>query len=148
MIESHHIEEFKIKTYDTDFKHRLRIEALFNYFQEVAEIHSNHGNVGYIGMQRRNMIWILSKVRVHINALPKVNESIQIKTWSRGVDRLFAYRDFSVTNGNNKNIINASSAWLIIDKIKHRPIRPEIFADGFPTKNQQSDKFCFNKIIY
>jgi acyl-ACP thioesterase len=56
---------------------------------------------------------------------PGWGEKIKVKTWLTGMGRLFALRNFSITNSKDKIISTARSAWLVLDLKSRRPQRIE-----------------------
>ena len=113
-------EPFKIKSFDIDTTGKLRLSSLFEYLQEVAGNHAENIEVGYDQLQEKNLFWVLSRMKLNIERLPKWNETIEIKTWPKGIDKLFAIRDFEIFDSAKKLIISVTSSWLLIDSIKHR----------------------------
>ena len=50
------------------------------------------------------------------SGLPLWGETIIVKTWPRGTDKLFALRDYEVRYPDGRSIALATSSWLIIDR--------------------------------
>lgn len=130
--------KFKIRVYETDYKQRLKIDAIANYMQECAEEHAKLGDLGYDGMMDKNIFWVLSKVQIQILEMPIINDEITIKTWSKGLAKLYAIRDFEICNGEGKIVIRASTNWLVIDSKTYRPVRPNEIMLKFPHLEQES----------
>ena len=57
---------------------------------------------------------------------PEWKDNIEIKTWPKGVDGLFAIRDFQIFR-NGEIIGRATSYWLILDADSKRPKRLDDF---------------------
>lgn len=108
-------ENFEIKSYETDYKHELRPFAFMNYAQYMAEKHASILKFGYDNLLETQNVWVLSRVNVHFLEYPKWNNIVSMETWHKGTDRLFGIRDFRMTNQLGKEIILATSSWLIID---------------------------------
>ena len=113
-------EPFKIKSFDINTTGKLKLSSLFEYLQEVAGNHAENIEVGYDQLQEKNLFWVLSRMKLNIERLPKWNETIEIATWPKGIDKLFAIRDFEIFDSAKNLIISATSSWLLIDSIKHR----------------------------
>lgn len=118
-----HSHEITIHSYEIDFKSRLNIFSLFNYFQEIAWEHAGILHFGLEDLSKRNLFWVLSRVRVEIDRLPQWNEKIKLVTYPRGIDGLFALRDYEIYDSNDNRIISASSSWLILNAQNRRPVR-------------------------
>ncbi len=120
---AYHSHEITVHSYEIDFKSRLNIFSLFNYFQEIAWEHAGILHFGLEDLSKRNLFWVLSRVRVEIERLPLWNEKIKLVTYPRGIDGLFALRDYEIYDSNNNRIISASSSWLILSSENRRPVR-------------------------
>jgi medium-chain acyl-[acyl-carrier-protein] hydrolase len=116
---------FSVASYEVDFAQRLSLFALLNRFQDLAGLHAEHLQVGYELLRSSNLAWLLSRIRVDILSLPKWGDTVQLATWPKGVDRLFAMRDFALTTGTGDPLVKATSAWLLVDIERGRPQRVE-----------------------
>lgn len=125
-------EEFIIRTWDVDRKGRLHTAAAFNYFQEIAGNHAETLGAGKNELIANNQAWILSRMSTLITRRPEWGERIVAKTWPRGTDRLFAIRDYELIDSSNTVIGKGRSAWIVIDTVKLRPLRPQFLMDKMP----------------
>ena len=114
---------FAVASYESDFNGRLSLFSLFNRFQELAGLHARYLNVGYDMLHHANLAWFLSRIRVQLNSLPQWGDIVTLATWPKGKDRLFALRDFSLTNERGEVLVLATTAWLVFDTVKNRPQR-------------------------
>jgi medium-chain acyl-[acyl-carrier-protein] hydrolase len=118
-------ETFLVVSYETDLFGKLSLYAMFNRFQELAGIHAEYLQVGYDTLRDAKLAWILSRIKIQIHSMPKWGNKVHLATWPKGIDRLFAIRDFCMTNENGEILIAATSAWLLIDINNGRPRRIE-----------------------
>ncbi len=114
-----------IRSYDVDLRMIARLPVLCRFMQEAAYFHAEHLGVGYSHLSPKNMAWVLARMRIEIERLPKWGETVKLRTWPSGRDRLFYYRDFEITDGNGKRLLLASSAWFVIDSSKRERIQPD-----------------------
>ncbi|MCL2270408.1 MAG: thioesterase, partial [Treponema sp.] len=63
-------------------------------------------------------------------------------TWPRGVEKLFALRDFDIRDASGNPAVQARSCWLVIDIEKRRPLRPQSVMDSIP-QNEGQDALPF-----
>lgn len=110
-----------IKSYDVDFKGELKLTSIFNYMQEAAWQHAEILNFGYNALSKKNMFWVLSKIKIEINKIPKWNDKITLITFPRGTDSIYAVRDYQFVNCDGEELIKGTSYWLILDAINIRP---------------------------
>ena len=117
---------FSVASYEVDFTGQMSLFSLFNRFQDLAGIHAAYLHVGYAQLLELKLAWILSRIRIQIHFLPRWGDTVELSTWPKGINRLFAMRDFSLTSERGKILVLATSAWLLMDIEKNRPQRIEI----------------------
>jgi acyl-ACP thioesterase len=115
----------------------MTLDAMFNCFQEAAISHAENLGVGREAMARANQVWILSRMSVAVNRRPQYGETITVRTWPRGGEKLFALRDYDIRDAADKPAVQARSCWLIIDMEKRRPLRPQSIMDALPHNEGQ-----------
>jgi len=125
-------ETFPVRFGTIDKSDRLTLNSIFNYFQEAAICHAENLNVGREEMIRTGQAWILSRMSVLVERRPKYSETVTVRTWPRGWEKLFAIRNFQITDADNVPVVSARSAWLIVDMEKRRPLRPQALMDQLP----------------
>lgn len=148
-------ETFTVRSYEIDKNARLRLPALFNYLQEIAGNHAAHLQLGFPDLSQKGYFWVLSRLQIDVVRLPRWQETIKITTWPKPTERIFAIRDFLVTDEHENVIIRASSGWLIVnaalrqlepvdDIIKGRPL----VEDQSATELDHSKIKAFEQVIY
>lgn len=125
-------EQFRIRTHEADPNGQAQLDALFGCFQEAAGHHARALGVGREDLDRQGCFWVLSRCWMHIDQYPEWGREIIVRTWPRGVERLFALRDFQILSDQRVVIGSGVSAWLILDQKKHRPMRPGPFLTAVP----------------
>jgi medium-chain acyl-[acyl-carrier-protein] hydrolase len=129
---------FKVKSYEAEPSGKVRISTIFNYLQEVAGNQAEQLGVGFSEMQAKGLFWVLSRIKIVFHEIPVWGDEIKITTWPKGVDKFFALRDFSITNAAGKEIIVASTAWLVVDNQKFRLHKIESLDVPIPDNNGKS----------
>lgn len=114
----------------TDGKGRLKITDLCDFFQECAGEHAEELGVGP-QLRKENLAWVLSKMKISIDKMPKENQKISIETWPKGIDKLFALRDFKMKSSQGEVIGNATTSWLLINLQNKRPRRVDMVTSRF-----------------
>jgi acyl-ACP thioesterase len=117
---------------DIDRSDRMTLAATFDYFQEAAINHAEILGVGRESMARTGQLWILSRMSVLIERRPKYQETVKLRTWPRGGEKLFALRDYDIRDAAGTPLIRGRSGWLIIDIEKRRPLRPQTVMEHLP----------------
>ena len=117
--------EYKIPVYDTGPDGKLSLFSLFNYLQDVASEHAEKLNFGRDDLLKENRFWVLSRIVAEVDLWPEWKETIIVRTWPRGTDKLFAIRDYEVFYPDGRHIASGSSSWLIVDRTTKKIQRPD-----------------------
>ncbi|HUI70047.1 MAG TPA: acyl-ACP thioesterase domain-containing protein [Spirochaetia bacterium] len=116
-------EQRSVESFEVDVKARLKPHMLFAYMLNSAWKHATRASHGYQDLLERNQMWVLVKFQAAILQLPEWGKTIVIETWGKGIEKLFALRDFTVRLEQGEKLASATSAWMILDKNRHRPVR-------------------------
>ncbi|RPJ09447.1 MAG: hypothetical protein EHM28_01495 [Spirochaetaceae bacterium] len=114
-----HSEHFHVRPSEVDFRGWLSVGCLAGYLQDTAGVHANLLGFGVGDLLRKNMTWMLSRFRLEILRRTDCGEDITVTTWPSGSEKLFTYREFSVTDRQDRLVAKSSTAWLTIE------IKPE-----------------------
>jgi len=117
--------EYKIPVYDTGPDGKLSLFSLLNYLQDIASEHAARLNFGRDDLLRANHFWVLSRIVAYIDLWPVWEETIIVRTWPRGTDKLFAIRDYQVQYPDGRHIACGSSSWLVVDITTKKIQRPD-----------------------
>lgn len=125
-------EQRLIESYDVDLLGRLRPQTLFAYLLNAAWNHAAGTTYGYAALTARNLMWVLIGIQLFVNRYPRWGERLDIETWGKRIDRLYALRDFACSSASGEKIISATSSWMVLDSTSGRPQRFDETTDGFP----------------
>jgi acyl-ACP thioesterase len=128
-------ETFPVRFGAIDRSDTLTLDAMFQFFQEAAICHAENLMVGREDMARTGQVWILSRISVLVDRRPNYRETITVRSWPRGWEKLFAIRDYDIRGKDDVPAVSARSGWLIVDMEKRRPLRPQSVMDSLP-KNE------------
>jgi medium-chain acyl-[acyl-carrier-protein] hydrolase len=131
-------ETFPVRFGAIDRSDRLTLDAVFQFFQETAICHAENLGVGREDMARTGQVWILSRMSVLVDRRPNYWETVTVRSWPRGGEKLFAIRNYDIRGKDNKAAVSARSAWIILDMEKRLPLRPQSIMDSLP-KNEGLD---------
>ena len=118
-------DSYKINSFEVDPTRRATVQTLCKFMQESAWNHAGALKLGFSQMQKRALMWAISRLKIQIYDLPRWGQTVRIKTWPAGIYRLFALRDFQILNEASGLMAEATSAWLILDESMRRPTRIE-----------------------
>lgn len=131
--------KFYIGLSDINTEKELTNTCLLRYLEDVAGLHSELAGYGVTDMNITRKSWILLSWKVEIKKRPLINDTLNIRTWSRCIDKFYAFRDFEVRDQYDEVICIATSKWVFmdIDKGKLVKISDEIAQKYKPELNNK-----------
>lgn len=117
-------EVFRVRAGEIGPGGTLRLPSLGDYLQEAAGNHAVALGYGSDELLARGQTWILSRLKLEVRALPAWRQEVAVETWPTGVRRLWALREFRLTDAAGGTLALATSGWLILKVASKRPIRP------------------------
>lgn len=115
--------KFFVGARDINSFRELTNTALLSYLEDVACIHSEIAGYGLSNLNKIKKTWILLSWKIKVIKRPNFGEYLNVKTWSRLIDKFYAYRDFQVFNEEDELVAIASSKWVFIDVEKGKIIK-------------------------
>mgnify|MGYP006267257067 CR=1 FL=1 len=132
-----HVAHFSVRSYEVDPSGVLRPVVLLRMLQETAWQHASALGKGYADRSGGELFWVLSRLRMRIDSLPRWSESFSIRTQPVGVQKLFALREFELADAREQTTGRVLSAWLLVDAERGRPVRPEKLLSDIPLGEQE-----------
>lgn len=115
--------QFEVLSFQIDPNGLLRWGALGDLMQEIAWKHADSKDFGQ-NLFNQGFHWVLSRMSIQVRKLPSWGDVITVKTAGRGINKLFALREFLVEDASGIPLATAMSAWLLLDSTSKRPKRP------------------------
>ena len=113
---------FIISNNDVDKRFKLKISAIFRYFQDIALLATEDLGVDSISLSKRNIDWVITRMSLDVRRLPDCDEEITVTTYP-GKDMAMLYpRYFFITDSKGEVIIRSASIWALIDNISRKVI--------------------------
>lgn len=116
-------EPFTVRAYEVGPDERASLLTVADYFQEAAGEHARSGDVETFDVGEAGGTWVLHRLRLRVASLPRMRESVEVETWPSGYDRLKASRDYRLRGADGKAMVVGTSAWLVLDVARRRPVR-------------------------
>lgn len=152
--------KFYVGLRDINNLQELKNTGLLSYLEDVACMHSEIAGYSVTNMEEVKRTWILLSWKIKVIKRPKFNDVLNVKTWSRCIDKFYAFRDFKVYNQSNELVCIATSKWIFIntesEKIvkvgeevasKYEPEAESVFKETDLPKLSEPKEFI-NKIDY
>ena len=125
--------EYDIHGFDCGYGGPLRVFALVNFLQEAAGINAARQGFGMGDLQAEGRTWMLSRLDLRVDELPRDGDRVLVHTWPAGAKKLFAMRALDMRSLDGRSLVRAVYAYLIVDIAARRPLRPEgLFGPVFP----------------
>ncbi|MFD3155398.1 acyl-[acyl-carrier-protein] thioesterase [Haloimpatiens sp. FM7330] len=138
---------YNIHYYEIDYKNRVLITNLMNYFSDIAIQQIQDINMGLDFLKEKKIAWVLYKWDIKIHRYPLYNEKIKVRTWAYGLKKFYAYRKYEIVDSNGEIIAEADSIWLLINIEKRKPIRiPDFMYDAFNISKVEQKSLKISKI--
>lgn len=116
-------ESFPVRAYDVTPRGVASPLALCDFLQEAAGNHATRLGVSMETLLENDRAWVLAFLHLEVDRYPAWHDEVQVETWPSGLDRLYATREFLLSDRHGA-CGRATSAWLVIDTNRRRPLRP------------------------
>ena len=73
--------QYTLRSADVDMRRRLRLSSLFTMLQEAAIAHTTELGMGREKTLDRGLLWIVTRLSIRINRLPKYDETVVLSSW-------------------------------------------------------------------
>lgn len=113
--------DFSVEPFSEDFSGRLSWRFLGNHLLRCASLHAGSHGFGYKEMQTMRHAWVLSRLVVELEEMPRTGEQYAIETWVSRVYRQFTDRLFEIKAPNGQSYGHAFSIWALIDTENRQP---------------------------
>ena len=110
-----HEEWFRVRTHEIDHNKRLTIPNLLMLMQEASMQNVLKLNLSVWDLESKAISWVILRKHLTVYKAPLLNQEIKIVTYPAGFDRVFAYRDFWMTDKNGEVLAHASSTWTLMN---------------------------------
>lgn len=114
---------FEVRAYEVGPDERASLLTVADYFQEAAGEHARAGGVETFDLGGSAGTWVLHRLRLRVEALPGMRETVEVETWPSGRDGLRAHRDYRLWGPDGRRLAVGTSAWFVIDVARRRPVR-------------------------
>lgn len=92
----------------------LKHTELCNLLQLTAGYHAENGGLSFTDMQHHHQAWVLSRMRVEIDALPKWRDIVTVKTWIYDLQGSRSIRALEMYVGDKK-IVGCVTYWAVFN---------------------------------
>jgi acyl-ACP thioesterase len=122
-------EKLVIPSYFVDDQAQLSPNSLFCLLQEMSDNHTSLLGAGWHDLHERGFFWVITKIQLKINRLPKWREPVTLRSWVRKSNAATSPREYEMLDADGNLLLAGSSIWAILDAEQSRPQRMDMF-DG------------------
>ena len=106
---------YNLRAADFDRRRKLRPAAIMDLFQDVAGRHANALGVGLEDLLKKNIVWILVKLRFRVLKDAHMYQRVCVRTWPLPPQRIGYEREYVISDENGEPIVEGSSEWVLMD---------------------------------
>jgi medium-chain acyl-[acyl-carrier-protein] hydrolase len=121
----------------------LKHTELCNLLQLTAGYHAEKGGLSFSDMQTKHQAWVLSRMRVEIEALPRWRDVVTVKTWIYDLQGSRSIRALELYVGDKK-IVGCVTFWAVLNTQLRRPEAlglPHEHFEKFPERAATAEAF-------
>ena len=130
---------FVAEPFHVDFTGRLTMGVLGNHLLNCAGFHAASRGFGIAELNENHYTWVLSRLAIELNDMPRQYESFSVHTWIENVYRLFTDRNFELVDKDGVTIGYARSVWAMISMETRKP------ADLFTLHGENLNQYASNR---
>lgn len=134
--------EFLAEPFHCDFSKSLFLGHLGNHLLNAADFHSGERGFGMTYLNPLHKTWVLSRLAVEIDEMPRSYDRFYVETWVEGAMRYFTSRDFAITSAEGKTYGYGRSIWALIDTDTRQPTDILSIKDGAIAQYVETEKPC------
>lgn len=114
----------KIASYEVNLFGELRLSTILRICQEVAEEHLATYQMDHITLQKtQNLAFLILRVGMKINRLPKDGETITVLTHPEGNSGAQFYRSYKICVGQEE-LMDIMYSNILVDSATHKIVHP------------------------
>ncbi len=137
--------KYKISISNVNINHRLGLYGLLGYLQDIATLHAQEAGFGLEQMIAEQSFWVLVRQKLRMDRFPGWNEEIEIQTWSRNPEGMYAFRDFEIFH-NGEKIGDCSTVWMILDGVTRKVKKPEFAKERINARTDYHLDYIAHKV--
>lgn len=117
-------QDFTLTSGQCDLSNRALLRFFADCFQEAARNHAEALGLGVEHLAEAQKHWALTRILVTIDHIPERGETVTVNTWPKGMEGVFAFRDFEMKSGDGQMLARATSSWVVVDAETKRILPP------------------------
>lgn len=112
----------KVEPKHVDFTSRVSVSSMCEIMLYVAGLDAYNRGFGIDVLAGKNFGWVLSRMCVELDYMPKEYDEFTVHTWISDYNRLSSTRNFTLTDANGNLFGRAVSQWCMLDFDTRMPV--------------------------
>ena len=121
---------YRIEPRDSDYTRHATLCGLTEYILHVAGEDADRNGFGVRDLNRMNASWVLIRMGIEIERMPREYEQIRITTWVSKVTRAMTTRNFEVIDASGAIICRCVTNWAMIELTERRIMDLNLLSGG------------------
>ncbi|MBQ8319540.1 MAG: hypothetical protein IJX81_01550 [Clostridia bacterium] len=109
-----HIEKFKVRYCDVDFKDELKPSTVLSYLEEAACASADELGFGYAYVKGRGLAFMVTNICIEFLRPVALSDAVSVHTWPLKPSYVTFGREYQLYAGETL-AANASSRWCLVD---------------------------------
>lgn len=118
--------------YDCDCYERAKLSTILKYIADIAGVDYTQKGFSHQYLWDRGMVFLLSRTSLRIERMPKAYETVTVSTWEQAKKGSQFMRHFEIFDQEGTLLISAATAWLLVNPVSRKILRPEVFTGFMP----------------
>lgn len=114
--------KYRVEPSHVDFTLRASVSSMCDLILHAAGRDAHNRGFGIDVLADKNYGWVLSRLCVELDYLPKEYSEFTLHTWIGGYNRLASTRNFTLTDEQGIEFGRAVSQWCMLDFDTRRPV--------------------------
>lgn len=128
--------KLRIPYYLGDRYNRMNLPHLMNVLIEISG--EQTAEIGATPVETLGLHWIIIQYELRINRMPKTNETITVRTFTKEHNRIFSYREFEVYDDAGNLLLEVLTVFALINGERKLTKIPEKIVKGYgSTENRR-----------
>ncbi|MHA6533781.1 acyl-[acyl-carrier-protein] thioesterase [Paenibacillus sp. BAC0078] len=117
-------ENFVLQASDTDYRSQGKLSFILEMMQRTADSAVGALGLGLEQMLAAGMGWMLITLDLELGRMPRLNDQLTVRTWSKGTKGALWQRDYRIYDKDHSEVAVARSIWALVDIEKRKLLRP------------------------
>ena len=113
---------FDTEFFDDDFTGRMSWNVFGKRILRAAARHAEERGFENIVRNGHTYLWVLSRMTIKAERMPRVMENGTITTWLSAAYRCFVERNFAINDQSGRETARVHTVWALIDATSRRPV--------------------------